>query len=216
MSAAATVVPFPQKKTVRHRLRGAYLTPEQLKAFLKSAKRTGAREHAMFLFAVAHGVRAQEICNLRLSDLSLSNGTVHIERLKGSLKSTQLLLKVEGNSLMDERKAFEAWLKIRRPQSPGDYVFTSRKSKTCGQMNRVTVFKIFKWICGQAGIPETHQHVHSLKHTCAHLMLANNANAFLIRQQLGHASFNSTLEYTKPTDLQASVAFAEAVSAIVR
>jgi hypothetical protein len=37
---------------------------------LKAAHRYGPREHAMFLFAVAHGARAQEIANLRLQDIN--------------------------------------------------------------------------------------------------------------------------------------------------
>ena len=41
----------------------------------------------MFLFAVAHGARAQEICNLRLSDVNFHNEQIHIARLKGSLPS---------------------------------------------------------------------------------------------------------------------------------
>ena len=51
----------------------------------------------MFLFAVAHGARAQEIANLRLSDINFNNEQIHIARLKGSLDSTQNLLKVKGN-----------------------------------------------------------------------------------------------------------------------
>jgi integrase len=33
----------------------------------------------MFLAAVAHGARAQEICNLRLSDVNFANQQIHIE-----------------------------------------------------------------------------------------------------------------------------------------
>jgi integrase len=66
-TTAAALILFPLSSTPHHRLRGAYLSPEQLVSFLKSAKRTGPREHAMFLFALAHGARAQEVCNLRIS-----------------------------------------------------------------------------------------------------------------------------------------------------
>jgi integrase len=38
----------------------------------------------MFLFAAAHGARAQEICNLRLSDVNFANQQIHIARLKGA------------------------------------------------------------------------------------------------------------------------------------
>ena len=73
------------------------MTAEQLQRFLTAAKEYGPREHAMFLFAVAHGARAQEICNLKLSDVNFNNEQVHIARLKGSFDTTQNLLRVKGN-----------------------------------------------------------------------------------------------------------------------
>jgi integrase len=84
----------------------AYLSTDQLLRMLRAARDHGIREQAMFLFAVAHGARAAEIANLRLADSNLKQGTVHSARLKGSLDSTQNLLKVKGNPLFDEEKAF--------------------------------------------------------------------------------------------------------------
>ena len=182
------------------------MTAEQLDRFLQAAKEFGPREHAMFLFAVAHGARAQEICNLRLSDINFHNEQVHIARLKGSLASTQTLLKVKGNSLFDERAALKAWLAVR-PADADNYVFNSQKST---QLNRITVFKLFREIAKQAGLGETLQHPHVLKHTAAMLLVQQGANAFLIRQALGHKGFDSTLAYVNPSDADASAAIARA------
>jgi integrase len=129
-------------KNGRVRTRISYMTADQLERFLRAAKEYGAREHAMFLFAVAHGTRAQEICNLRISDINFGNEQVHIARLKGSLASTQTLLKVKGNSLFDEKAALKAWLAVREPDAD-EHVFNSQKST---QLNRVTVFKLFREI----------------------------------------------------------------------
>src|SRR6516165_6173075 len=109
-SIVKNVVRMPKQRSKQVRTRISYMTGEQLERFLKAAKEFGPREHAMFLFAVAHGARAQEICNLRLSDINFTNEHVHIARLKGSLASTQTLLKVKGNSLFDEKAALKAWL----------------------------------------------------------------------------------------------------------
>src|SRR5260221_87959 len=84
------------------RTRISYMSAEQLERFLKAAKEYGPREHAMFLFAVAHGARAQEIANLRITDINSHSEQIHIARLKGSLASTQNLLKVKGNALFNE------------------------------------------------------------------------------------------------------------------
>ena len=202
-SQAAT----PQKaRAQRPRTRGAYMSNDQLERFLKAAKDHGAREHAMFLFAVAHGARASEVCNLKLADINFQNEQIHIARLKGSLDSTQMLLKVKGNSLFDEKAVLRAWLAIRRPDAD-TYVFNSQKST---QLNRITVFKLFRAIARKAGLGVTLQHPRVLKHTAAMLMVAQGANAFLIRQHLGHKSFDSTLAYVNPSDAEASAAAARA------
>ncbi len=205
-SILKNVVRMPKQRARQVRTRISYMTADQLDRFLKAAKEYGAREHAMFLFAVAHGARAQEICNLRLSDINFGNEQVHIARLKGSLDSTQSLLRVKGNSLFDERTALKAWLTVRKPDAD-NYVFNSQKST---QLNRVTVFKIYREIARRAGLSESLQHPHVLKHTAAMLLVHQGANAFLIRQALGHKSFDSTLAYVNPSDADASAALAKA------
>ena len=205
-SILKNVVRMPKQRTRQVRTRISYMTADQLDRFLRAAKEFGPREHAMFLFAVAHGARAQEICNLRLSDVIFGYEQIHIARLKGSLPSTQTLLRVKGNSLFDEKAALKAWLAVRKPDA-GDYVFNSQKSI---QLNRITVFKIYREIARKAGLGETLQHPHVLKHTAAMLLVNQGANAFLIRQALGHKSFDSTLAYVNPSDADASAALAKA------
>ena len=205
-SILKNVVRMPRQRSRQVRTRISYMSAEQLERFLKAAREYGPREHAMFLFAVAHGARASEICNLKLSDVNFGNEQIHIARLKGSLESTQTLLRVKGNSLFDEKAVLKAWLAVREPDA-GDFVFNSQKSI---QLNRVTVFKLFREIARKAGLGETLQHPHVLKHTAAMLLVHQGANAFIIRQALGHKSFDSTLAYCNPTDSDASAALAKA------
>lgn len=186
------------------------MNKEQLERFLQAAKEYGPREHAIFLFAVAHGARASEIANLRLSDINFKTEQIHIARLKGSLDSTQNLLKVKGNALFNEAAAFKAWLDVREADAD-NFVFNSQKST---RLDRVTVYRLFKAIARKAGLPEALQHPHTLKHTAAMLMVQAGANAFLIRQHLGHRSFDSTLAYVNPTDSEASAAAAKAFSQV--
>jgi len=196
----------PRSRQVRARI--SYLDNEQLDRFLRAAKEHGPREHAMFLFAVAHGARASEIANLRLSDINFRSEQVHIARLKGSLDSTQTLLRVKGSGLFNEPAALRAWLDVRQPDAD-DFVFNSQKST---RLSRITVYKLFRAIARAEGLPESLQHPHVLKHTAAMLMVRAGANAFLIRQHLGHRSFDSTLAYVNPSDSDASAAAAKAFS----
>src|SRR5580704_5010889 len=162
-SIVKNVIRMPKARAKQVRGRISYLSNEQLERFLQAAKEYGPREHAMFLFAVAHGARAQEIANLRLADINFKNEQIHIARLKGSLESTQNLLKVKGNGLFNEAAVLKAWLDVREPDSD-NFVFNSQKST---KLNRVTVYKLFKSIAKKAGLGETLQHPHVLKHTAA-------------------------------------------------
>ncbi|MGB8801394.1 MAG: tyrosine-type recombinase/integrase [Candidatus Acidiferrales bacterium] len=209
-SVERNVIRMPKQRAKQVRSRISYLSSEQLERLLHVAKEYGPREHAMFLFAVAHGARAQEIANLRLSDIHFKTEQIHIARLKGSLDSTQNLLKVKGNSLFNEAAALKAWLDVRQADAD-NFVFNSQKST---QMNRVTVYKLFKAIAKKAGLGETLQHPHVLKHTAAMLMVQQGCNAFMIRQHLGHRSFDSTLAYVNPSDADASAASAKAFSQV--
>ncbi len=209
-SIARNVVRMPKQRAKQVRSRISYLSSEQLERLLQAAKEYGPREHAMFLFAVAHGARASEIANLRIADINFKTEQVHIARLKGSLDSTQNLLKVKGNSLFNEAAVLKTWLNIRGPDADS-FVFNSQKST---QLNRTTVFKLFREIAKSAGLSETLQHPHVLKHTAAMLMVQAGANAFLIRQHLGHRSFDSTLAYVNPSDADASAASVKAFNQV--
>src|SRR5580700_4570550 len=114
-SVTRNLIRMPKKRANQVRARISYMTSEQLERFLQAAKEHGPREHAMFLFAVAHGARAQEIANLRITDINFNNEQVHVARLKGSLASTQTLLKVKGNGLFDEKAVLKVWLAVRKP-----------------------------------------------------------------------------------------------------
>ena len=179
------------QRSVIERVASFSMDNSQLEAFLRAARKHGPREHAMFLFAVAHGARASEICNLRIADVNFKSEQVHIARLKGSLDSTQTLLRVKGSSLFNELAALKAWLDVRKPDAQ-DYVFNSQKST---RLSRVTVFKLFRMIARAAGLPETLQHPHVLKHTAAMLMVRAGASESLIRHHLGYKSWQSFAGY---------------------
>lgn len=207
-SIVKNLIRMPKERKTRVRARISYMDAAQLTRFLNVAKEFGAREYAMFLFAVAHGARTQEIANLKITDLDFRNEQIHIARLKGSLDSTQTMLRVKGNGLFNERAALEAWLAIRQADAD-TFVFNSQKST---RLNRTTIFKLFRAIAVKGGLGENLRHPHVLKHTAAMLMVKQGANAFLIRQHLGHRSFGSTLAYVNPSDSEASQAAQNAFS----
>src|SRR5690242_8049173 len=95
MAAAKKVIPLAlpaqaiPRKTNRSTM--TYLTPDEILAVLKVARGRSVRDWAMILLAYRHGLRASEVCGLKLADIDLKAGSISIRRLKGSLSQVQPL-----------------------------------------------------------------------------------------------------------------------------
>jgi site-specific recombinase XerD len=210
------VVPFPAPQTITtpeqrvaklraKRARAVFLSPEETLAVLRAAKDHGIRDWAMVLVAYRHGLRASEVCGLRLADVNLKDGALSIQRLKGSMRTVQPLYSHRGQPLLDEVTALRSWLKVR-PADGSDFLFVSQKG---GHLDRTQLFRIFQAIAEAAGLPAEKGHPHCLKHSLASHLVAGNVNLALVKQALGHRSISSTMVYVGTTDAQA----AEAVQA---
>src|SRR5580692_267523 len=82
-----------------------HLEPAEVLSVLRAARAKGVREWAMIVVAYKHGMRASEVCNLRLDDVDMKNGSIVVERLKGSLRTTQAVTEHRGEPLLNEVKA---------------------------------------------------------------------------------------------------------------
>ena len=148
----------------------------------------------MITLAWRHGLRASEVCSLRVKDIDLA-GFITVQRLKGSLRTTQ--------PLFPEEKLVLATLCTDR--RPAEYLFPGRFS---GHITRQVFFLGFQKACQEAGIPAHLAHPHALKHTTGMTVIQKGIeNA---RQYLGHKSIASTGAYLKVSDQEASRAAAAA------
>jgi type 1 fimbriae regulatory protein FimB len=109
-----------------------HLEPAEVLAVLKVARAKGSREWAMITIAYKHGLRASEICNLRLGDLDMKNSSIAVERLKGSLRTVQAVTEHRGEPLLNEVKALRDWLRQRRDDG-SEFLFNSQKG---GRLDR--------------------------------------------------------------------------------
>ena len=208
--AASAVIPISVHKA--HRVRRKHgrmtiLTPQEMLDLLKAARKRSVRDWAMILLAYRHGLRASEVCGIKLADLDLKAGSISIKRLKGSLHTVQPLYQHRGQPLLDEAAAVRAWLR-KREADGSDYLFTSQKG---GKLSRIQFFRNFQKIAEAAGLSAEKRHPHVLKHSLASHLVAGNANLALIRQALGHRSINSTLAYIGTSDAQAAEALQKAL-----
>jgi len=71
-----------------------YLTEKEVDRLIDTAKRrgrNGPRDAAAILLAYRHGLRAQELCSLRWSQIELRHGRLHVNGAKGGLESVHPL-----------------------------------------------------------------------------------------------------------------------------
>ncbi len=188
----------------------SHLSPAELLALLKAARARSARDWCMVLLAYRHGLRASEVCGLRMGDVDQKAGAVTVARLKGSMLTVQPLYAHRGQPLLDEPAAMRAWLREREADG-SDYLFTSQKG---GKLHRSAFFRAFQVIAASAGLPVELRHPHVLKHSLASHLVAGNVNLALVKQALGHRSITSTMQYISTSDGQAAEAAGAALMAL--
>ena len=154
----------------------------------------------MILIAYRHGLRASEVCDLKLAHVNLKNRQISIRRLKGSLPTMQPIERHRGQPLLDELRALTTWLRERR-EDGSEFLFLSRKG---GRLGRSQFFRIFKACAEEAGLPAKKCHPHALKHSLATHLISENVNLAWVKQCLGHRAIGSTMKYVAVTDSQAA------------
>jgi site-specific recombinase XerD len=208
--ANPAVIPISVHKSPPIRIkrgRMTILSPQEMLSLLKAARKRSTRDWAMILLAYRHGLRASEVCGIKLADVDLKVGSISIRRLKGSLHTIQPIYQHRGQPLLDETAALRAWLR-KRSADGSDYLFTSQKG---GKISRTQFFRNFQLVSEMAGIPVEKRHPHVLKHSIASHLVAGNANLALVRQALGHRSINSNMQYVGTSDSQAAEALQKAL-----
>jgi site-specific recombinase XerD len=195
----------PEVKTMRSERQA--LTPDELLAVLKAAKEHSTRDWALLLMIYRHGLRASEAAALKLQHIS-KDGELTVARVKGSMKTTQPVVRHPGQPLLDEAKALASWRKVRPKDDGSDALFISRKG---GHLTREQVYRIFRQHAEAARLPESKRFVHVLKHSLASHLIAGNANLAMVQVALGHASLSSTQAYVHVSDAQAAEASRQAL-----
>jgi integrase len=96
----ADISPTAVNRTLPRRLPNAayrvreYLTEKEVDRLIEAARkrgRNGRRDAAAILLAYRHGLRAQELCSLKWSQIDLQHGRLHVNRAKGGIESVHPL-----------------------------------------------------------------------------------------------------------------------------
>jgi integrase len=154
------------------------LSPDEVEQFLAVVE----EEHLpIFKFLLATGCRRSELSNLTWDDIDFQGKIITFRHTKGKRDRT-VPLTLEMSHLLSQ---------IRQDQGKvfkyGPYWYTH-------------LFRKYKRI---AGLPE-HYTLHSLRHTCASLLLRKGVSIYVVQKLLGHSSISVTERYLHalPTDLR--------------
>lgn len=179
-TAANRTVPLRQTNAA-YRQR-EYLTENEVERLIEAARkrgRNGARDAAAILIAYRHGLRAQELCQLRWAQVDLRNGRLHVNRAKGGIESVHPLHGPE--------------LRALRPlQGTSPYVFMTEAGTP------VTTSWFLRMIqrTGRAARLSFAVHPHMLRHACGYKLANDGHDTRSLAHYLGHRNLQSTARYT--------------------
>lgn len=185
------VIPFSQDD-----LRALLAACERSRPYARFGKRlcdnarpTATRDRAIILLLVDTGLRATELCELRIQSVDLRNRRIVVFG-KGR-KERQLPI---GPST---GKALWRYLQEDRPAAgPADSVFVS----TIGHpLDRGALRQLLARLGEKAGVADCHPH--RFRHTFAVAYLRNGGNALALQALLGHATLEMVRRYVQIAEL---------------
>lgn len=158
------------------------LSVEEVAKLLASVPGPGLKYRAALGISYGAGLRASEVCNLRVRDIDSQRMLIHVDQGKGS-KDRQAML---SPSLLEVLRQY--W----RESRPEGWLFPGKPKispLSPRQLNRA--FMSAKAMAGIAK-PAT---LHTLRHSFATHLLEANTDVRVIQVLLGHAKLSTTARY---------------------
>jgi integrase len=163
------------------------------------------RLHALFVLAIASGMREAELLGLRWSDVNLEHGTLSVRqqamRVKGQWLFTEpktskgrrviALPPFAIEALRQHRvRHAEERLRMGTAWEDHDLVFPNHVGRPVEKQNLLR--RHFWPLLERAGLP--HMRFHDLRHTAATLLLSEGVDPKVVQERLGHSTINTTMD----------------------
>lgn len=146
-----------------------------------------SRDIAILELLYASGLRASELCELKLRDVNLDVGCVRVLG-KGSKERIVPLGRAAGDAiaryLREDRPKFE--------RQPAEHLFLSRSGKP---MERIGLWMLVEKYGRRSGLLKSIS-PHTLRHCFASHLLGGGADLRVVQELLGHSDINTTQIYT--------------------
>jgi integrase/recombinase XerD len=143
------------------------------------------RNRAIILLMLDTGVRASELCDLKIEDVDNRNNRIFVKHGKGMKERTLPFSPRTGQMIW-------RYLATRETAQPVDALFVGRLNRP---MTRTKLAEMFAGIGRRAGVHNVHPH--RFRHTFAIQYLRNGGNAYTLQHMLGHSTLETVKIYLK-------------------
>ena len=176
----------PKRVPNRDRRAREHLTPKEVDRLMAAAGRIGRhgpRDAALILVAYRHALRVSELVALRWDQVDLTQGLLHVARLKNGVPSTHPLRGPELRALR----------RLLRDYRGSAYVFTTERG---GPLTTSTVRKMVAR-AGELAKIRFPVHPHMLRHAAGFKLANDGHDTRAIQHYLGHKNIQHTIRYTE-------------------
>lgn len=172
-------------------------TVEDVGALIESARGTAVGKGsnptlaAMIQVAAETGLRAGELCGLRVRNVNFLRGEIHVVEQINQRSGDFAPLKTESSRRVvpigpGTVQVIEEQLR-RVPRAPEETVFCTREGRP---LSSSSLSARFRTVARRAGMNTT---FHALRHFYASSLIASGASVVMVQRALGHASASMTL-----------------------
>lgn len=167
------------------------LNKEQIALVLSNVENT--KEKVIFLLGLCCGCRANEICNIQITDFVKRDGKILLYLL-GKARDGKVDFVVVDNSLYD------IILDYIKEYNITNYLITSDYKKDGSKVTNKTIRYIVKQMLRRVGIDDVRYSMHSCRHTFATMSIQNGADIRQVQQALRHKSLETSMIYLHDID----------------
>lgn len=149
----------------------------------RSRRPSALREKAIVLTLLDTGIRASELCDLRMEDYDSQRGRLHILHGKGD-KERFVIMGKRTNEAISNYIASRDNTKLTSP------LFASRTEE---HLDRVNLLHLLYRLGDVASVKNVHPH--RFRHTYAITFLRNGGKILVLKELLGHSELETVMNY---------------------
>jgi len=172
------------------------LNPQQVRKLIESVKpgpdegapATWLRDRALLELLYSSGLRASEVCTLKVTDVVEPLGVLRVEGKGGKHRLVPM-----GEPARDAVRRYLAECRPKLDRGPAASRSRLLLSRTGRPLERVRVWQIVSGAAKDAGL---RVYPHMLRHSFATHLLAGGADLRVVQEMLGHADIATTQIYT--------------------